>query len=451
MRGGLHGCARSVNEITVEEIAHAQIRSETVVNESPSRLLTLLLLGLAAWAGSYARFALSPLQEAMRAALGLTDNQVAVLQGPAIAVAVIVGSIPLGLLVDRYSRVRLLAAFLTLNLAGCVLTTLSSSFVILILARSVVGLMAVAALIAIPSLVADLYRPEQRGRASIVVSGGSDLGSPAAFAIGGALLVTHGSDPDGWRWSMLVMTGPALLVVILLVLGLREPPRTDLITRNPSIRAAIGELWRYRRVITPLLAARCMVWLADGATIIWSAPFFTRRFGLAPDRIGAIMATVLLAAGLAAPIAGGFLADVCQRSGGPRRTMLALTGLALLSVPASLFAFGIATAPLLTAVLLVAFVTLGFMTNMTGGILATIVIPNEVRGSYLSVSMVVGCFFGIAVAPLLVSALSGVLGGSEMIGDALAIVCVSASAVGAVIFALGSRAFPRASAGKHAR
>jgi MFS family permease len=430
----------------VQEIAQASTRSETVVDGSPSRLLTLLLLGLAAWAGSYARFALSPLQEAMRAALGLTDNQIAVAQGPAIAVAIMAGSIPLGLLVDRYSRVRLLAGFVMLNLAGSVLTAVSSDFFVLLVARCLVGLMAVAALIAIPSLVADLYAPEQRGRASIAVSGGSDLGSPAAFAIGGALLATHGADPDGWRWSMFVMTAPALLVVILLLLTLKEPPRTDQVTKNPPIRVAIAKLWRYRAVITPLLAARCMVWLADGATIIWGAPFFTRRFDLPPDRIGAIMAAVLLAAGLAAPVAGGFLADVCQRSGGPRCTMLALSGLALLSLPASLLAFGVADAPLVAGGLLVAFVTLGFMTNMTGGILATIVIPNEVRGTYLSVSMVVGCFFGIAVAPLLVSALSGAFGGPEMIGKALAVVCVGASAVGAVIFALGSRAFPRSAA-----
>src|SRR5262245_38698972 len=81
----------------------------------PPRILQLSLLTLAALAGSYARITLGPLQETMRLALGLSDNHMAVLQGPALALPMVIAAIPLGLLIDRYSRVRLLFVLTALS------------------------------------------------------------------------------------------------------------------------------------------------------------------------------------------------------------------------------------------------------------------------------------------------------------------------------------------------
>lgn len=408
-----------------------------------SRIYQLLLITIAVWAGVYARVALGPLQETMRGALGLTDHQVALLQGPAIALSVMIGAIPVGLLIDRYPRVRLLIGFVVLELLGSAVTVVAPNFVVLFAARSLVGLSAIASLIAAFSLIADLYGPSQRGRGTMVVAGGADFAQPAAFAFGGVLLVTYGVSGDGWRWALLWMTVPPLALATLLTLGLREPPRTGLVIKNPPVRAAFSELWRYRAMVVPLLAARCMVWVADGATVIWAAPFLQRRFDLPPDRVGTIMATVMLVAGLPATISAGLLADLCHRAGGPRRTMQALGAVALLSLPASLF--GLTTDVLWASVMLAAFITLGFIANITGAALSTIVIPNEIRGTYLSLSMVVGSFFGVALAPMLVSVLSDSLGGPQMVGKALATICVISSALGTATFMFGSRYFPRAS------
>lgn len=406
---------------------------------SKHRAMYLLLLALAVWAGGYARVAVGPLQEAMGAALALSDNQIALLQGPAIAMSVMLGSIPIGLLIDRYCRVRLLLAFVAMDLAGSILTALAASFLVLFVARSLVGLASIASVITAYSLIADLYAPAQRGRATMIVSSG-ELASPVAFALGGALLVAYGTSAEAWRSAMLWMTVPPLILVTALMVRLREPPRSGVIVRGVSVSASFQELWRYRTLVAPLLVGRCMVWIADGATVIWAAPFLARRFHLAPDRVGAIMATVLLVAGIVATIAGGFLADLCQRAGGPRRTLSALSVAAIASVPASLF--GVAPNAGIASVLLVAFITLGFITNIAGATLSTIVVPNEVRAMCLSATMVVGSFCGIAVAPLLVSSLAGALGGPLAIGEALAIVCAGASALGAATLLYGRRYFP---------
>jgi len=94
-----------------------------VIEDTPKSLLSagraaligtwvqMLLLTIAAMAGSYARVTFGPLQEAIRTTLQLTDNQIAVLQGLALAVPLMVLTIPLGLAIDRYSRIRLILAF----------------------------------------------------------------------------------------------------------------------------------------------------------------------------------------------------------------------------------------------------------------------------------------------------------------------------------------------------
>lgn len=402
--------------------------------------MNLLLIGAAVWAGGYARVAIYPVQETMRTALGMSDHGIALIQGPAIAVSVMAGSIPLGMLIDRYSRVRLLFVFLLLCLFGSVLTALTSDLIVLCIARSAVALGEIASLIAVFSLIGDSYEPEQRGRASMI-AGLGELGSPIAFAIGGSLLVTYASDPDGWRWAMLWMSVPPLALVTLLVLTMREPPRTGVVTDNPAPRAALAQLWRYRPIVVPLLLGRCMIWVADGATVVWAAPFFARRFDLPPDRIGAIMATVLLIAGLVSTVLGGFVTDYCHAKGGPRATMLAMAALSVLGVFTGLFA--LMPSALLASTLLVIFITSGFTVNGIGAAVAIVVVPNEVRGTYVSVTMVMGSLFGLAIAPVLISSLCDALGGPSKITGALAITCFLASLLAMAIFGAGSRHFSR--------
>ncbi len=78
-----------------------------------------------------------------------------------------------------------------------------------------------------------------------------------------------------------------------------------------------------------------------------------------------------------------------------------------------------------------------------GVTLFTIVVPNEVRGLCLSISAATNSLFGVALAPVFVSVLSGLIGGPSMIGTALTLVCVTASLFGAATFAFGRRCFPR--------
>ena len=403
------------------------------------RVVQLLLLAVAVWGVTYARFALGPLQEAMRLNLLLSDNAMAWLQGAALAVPMALGAIPFGILVDRCSRARLFPLFTSMSLVATALSAWAPSLAVLFAARAVAGLALAAVLVSAYSIVADLYPPAQRGRATMLVAVGEIAGAPAAFALGGMLLTMHARGPEDWRTALLWMS-TALVPVVVLMFAVREPARTGLVVRSPALRDVWFELWQFRGVLVPLFLARTMVWVSDGAVLTWAAPAFARRYKLPSDRIGAMLGLILLISGLLGPVLGGPVADLCQRTGGPRRTAAALGLLALLCVPASFFA--IMPSATSASWLLGALLTLGYTIGTAAITLGTIVIPGEVRGLYLALTITLAAFFFIGLAPLAVSGLAGELGGPEKINAALAVVCTTTSILGAAIFFFTRRYFP---------
>lgn len=397
-----------------------------------TRFLPIALLTLAYTSAYYARTALSPLQETVGAALALTDNEMAMLQGPALGLAMAAG-IPLGALVDRLSRTRLLMGLSVILLVGSVMTAQAQGFGSLFTARLLTGLAVNGISIAVISLLADLYLPAQRGRATMVVALGAIGGMSAAFALGGALLAT-----EGWRHAMLLLSAPLLALVIAMPM-LREPARTGVSKAKQSVPEICAALWQYRSTIGPLSVGFIMVGIADGAALVWAAPTLSRHFGLGPERVGAIMAGVLLFAGVLGPIAGGSVADLGQRAGGPHRTVIALTILLALTIPAGLFAA--APGVISTTALLALFLTLGAAFNVATQALATIIVPNELRGVCVAFLLATSGLLAFGVAPVLVSGLAGFMGGAASIGAALAVVCAVAGVAGVVVFAFCARSF----------
>jgi MFS family permease len=403
------------------------------------RRLQLALLALALAAANFARTAMSPLQEQVRSALSLTDPQIAMLQGPALALPLILASVPIGFLMDRYSRARLVAGFAVSAWMGSALTALAPNFLWLFAARSLVGVSACAVSIGVLSLVADHYAPAERGRANMVVATAEVGGASAAFAVGGALLGLLGEAGPRWPRTMLWTSAPLAMVAVLM-LALRDTRRREFGPESSTLGRSLGRLWRYRATIAPLIAAKILVVTAYGAAVIWASPALSRRFAEPAERVGALMATALLIAGLLGPIAGGYVADFSQRRGGPVRTLLVLSGLALVSVPAGCFALSRSMA--IASASLIAFLTLVSMIGVIEMTLTTVVIPNELRGLCLSVMVTVSLVFGIGLAPLVVSMLSGALGGPTTLALALTLVCTATGMVGSVIFWLARPLFP---------
>ena len=356
------------------------------------------------------------------------------------ALPIIFGAIPFGLLIDRYSRARLLFLFAISNVIGSLLTAAVTEFHTLLIARSLVGLTSTTTQVAACSMLSDLCPPSRRGRATMAIAVGQYAGVSAAFALGGLLLRYLPSGASSWRTAMYVLAIPMTLAA-LAILAMREPARLGVQISRPAIGDVGKELWRYKRVIVPLVLALTAAEMGVGSVFVWAGPSLARSFGLTPDHIGEIMALAMIVTGVLGPVAGGSLADACHRLGGPRKTVLALGTLALISAPLGLFA-QTPSATIASSLLVVFLITVS-AALVAGNTLFTIVIPNELRGLCISILGSVTTLFSSGVAPVAISLLSEQLGGSTMIGKSLSLVCGGMCLISAACFALSARCIDR--------
>lgn len=400
------------------------------------RVTALAMLSFVAAGGGYARAALSPVQEAAAAALTLTDHQVAVIQGPAIGLPLALATIPLGVLVDRYSRARLLLALAVMQLTGTLLTAGALGFGTLLIGRGLAGFAGLAIFPVTLSIACDLYSADRRGRATMVISVAQVIGSAAAFLSGGWLLTFDGDKADAWRTTLLYMSVP-LVAVAMIALALPEPHRVKQQERSRPVAQYLEDVWRLRAILTPIILGLVMMEIGIGSILIWAGPALMRLFRLGPGPVGTVLALGILVSGCIGPVVGGLLADRCQQAAGPRRTLLVLSALSFMCAPVGLIAY---TSSLAAAgAVLFAALTLMIGIAVMGTSLFTIIIPESARGFFLSVLVAANVLFALGLAPLLVSALSAALGGANQLSVALTDVLMIAALVAGVAFVCGRR------------
>ena len=385
----------------------------------------ILVLALAVTAGATMRTVFSPLQEAVKASMGLSDVQISLIQGLAMAAPMALIALPLGWLTDRTNRMRILLVLSILWTAGMALTAFAQDFTVLFLARMLAGTAGNFVVPVAISVAADLCMPERRGRSLLLLSLGNVTGAALAFAIGGALLgaaveqhtpALLGLEP--WReTSLWFAIASAILILPLLIL--REPARHEVEQVNAPIRAIASALWRRRGFLVPLFIGQVGVVMADMAATVWAAPVLERDYGLTPAEFGGWMGGGLLLAGLVGSVIGGFSADWGQKLARRGGILTGAVIAAVLAIPASLY-------PIMpsTALFGVAFTLLMVAGTVAGLITATaiaVLIPNEERGLCLGAFMILGALIGIGIAPLVVTLTSQAMGGESQLAMSLAV------------------------------
>ena len=368
------------------------------------------LITLTMFTGTAARYVLSPMQELVRTDLGLGDNQMALLQGMAIALPTALMSIPLGRLVDRANRARLLLILALVCTAGSVLAAFAQDFATLFIARMLVGASVVAAQPAGISLVADLADASQRGRMITLISLGQAFGGALAYVLAGKLLpwlptlLPASSSLAAlapWRLVTLVFS-VAVLAGAATLLFMREPPRLEAgAAQGGKLREALRELWTYRNFLVPLVIGMVTVGMADAAALIWAVPVLTRNFHQTPADFGTWMGLLNLGSNVVGAVLGGLVADLGQRKRGRAGVLLGAVIGAAVSVPAALFPI-MPTVPGF-AVLMGLLLTAGACTSIAATSAIAVILPNELRGICFSLLVAVIGLAAYGAAPLLVS------------------------------------------------
>lgn len=411
-------------------------------------IFPLMILSLSMVSGFTLMQSFGIMAESAKAELGLSDMALGTVQGVAAAVPLVLLSIPIGILVDRGNRVRLLILMAGAWTLGTVVTAAAPSAAVLFVGRMLTGIGTTGALTAVLSLSADLCLPDQRGRAMLINTLGKQLGIAAGFAFAGALLGWFGGlggpvwfgDIAPWRsaqWSLAVLSG----LLILPLFFLREPARHEVeqSTRAP-FKVVAGELWSRRAFLVPLFIGQTSVVMADAAAGIWASPVLERIYGLKPDEFGSWLGAIILVTGILGAILGGLAADWGKKSGRQGGLLYGAVAAAVVGVPAALFPI----MPSVTgfAALIFLLILAGTVTGLITSVALTVLLPNELRGLSIGAFIAIAGLIGFGIAPTLVTLISSALGGEAMLANALAIVGVAVGLVSVVGFLLAVRHAP---------
>lgn len=181
-------------------------------------LLTMLLVVCAI---NYAdRSVVGAVAEPLRRDLGLNDLQLGLLQGLAFAMLYSVLGIPVARLAERRNRIRLIAVATTLWSAMTVFCGAAANFTQLLLMRVGVGVGEAGFMAPASSLIGDHFPREKRAMATSIMMLGVPFGAFIGAVAGGIIAQTL-----GWRWAFVIMGAPGVIVALIFLFTLKEPPR----------------------------------------------------------------------------------------------------------------------------------------------------------------------------------------------------------------------------------
>jgi MFS family permease len=158
------------------------------------------------------------------------------------------------------------------------------------------------------------------------------------------------------------------------------------------------------------------------------------------------MGALLFATGIGGAVLGAFSADLGHKSGRKGGILLGAVIAAGVGIPAALFPLSPVVPGFAVAIGLL--MLCGTITGLVTSVALTVLIPNELRGLCIGAFIAIAGLIGFGLAPALVAAVSGLLGGESQLGPALAIVGVTVSSVSFVAFLVAMRRAPASAVAK---
>ncbi|MBN8819945.1 MAG: MFS transporter [Sphingomonas sp.] len=337
---------------------------------------------------------------------GASDTALGLVSGLAFVLLYTLLGIPIAWLADRWNRRNIIGIGLAFWSLMTVLTGYVSAIWQLAVARFLMGAGEACGLAPSNSILGDLFHPQRRPLAMAIFGTANSIAFIVFFPIAGWIAQHH-----GWRAMFIAMGLPGLLVAALLFLTVKEPARTALREKTPSMSfgSVVSE-------IGVLLRDPCYFWLFMGVTLMganvwaagaWTPTFFTRIHGMTVSEIAGTIGPIRGVIGAAGVLCGGLLID--RMPAGRPGWRIAAPAIACMLV-------GPAEAVFLLAhdywVWFLAFATASFVTLIhQGPIFAATVNIVDARRRTLAIAMLLfgAGFIGNAVGPSAVGIMNDAL------------------------------------------
>lgn len=401
------------------------------------------MLSLVYLCGTLDRIVISLLVEPIKTDLGITDMQVSLLQGVAFMLVFSIAGIPMGVLVDRMRRTRLLAAGIGIWSLMTGLCGLANSFAMLFLARAGVGIGEAVLTPAGYSLISDAFDKRRLGLALGIFTMGGSIGTGLSLVLGGYVIGVLGQHGNfhvpllgrlhPWQLTFVLLALPG--VVLALVMALMPDPGRRLQAMAASGPPS-GELARFYRDNRAMIVRHHVATGLTSLTLLgaysWIAPFFARVHGWSPADIGFAAGIVSIVGAPVGLLGGGALGDWLLRHGAHMRLLVCAASVAAGMLCALLYP--LVADPALSIGLFGMMAMLATVPVGVGNAALQHVVPGAIRGRvsaiyYFSISMI-----GMA-GPTLIAAVSDIFFPFPRgIGYATALVLPAALAIATLLW-----------------
>ncbi len=269
-------------------------------------------------------------------AFNLSDSQYGFLNGPPFAIFYAAMGIPIAMAADRYNRVVIIAICIAIWSVMAALCGFATSFMFLLMARIGVAIGEAGGTPPANSIIGDYFAPRNRTGALGIYATGVTIGGALSNAFGGPIAaglsgaavlgwlssmgwtsaanVLDWSQVEGWRIAFVVIGAPGLLVSLLVLLTVQEPPRGYSDAPGTVRRQQAGFIETLRE-----LSGKWAFWsMALGAALTalvgyglagFQAPMAQRVHGIPPGEFALGFGVPLALSSAVGTFLGGFLAE----------------------------------------------------------------------------------------------------------------------------------------------
>ena len=404
------------------------------------------------------RQVLNLLVEPIQQDLNLTDTQISLLQGLAFVVTYVALSVPIGRMVDRFNRLRIMIGGILVWSVTTIACGLSRNFTQLMFARMGVGAGEATLTPAAWSVLADYFHPDRLSRPMSVYLMGPYIGAGIAMIAGAQVLdwtrtveqisLPLVGDLAPWQFTFIAVGLPGA-VIALLFATLREPERRGRAEPGvvPAWSVVIAYLRQNWRLYLPLHIGIPFIVVMLYGLQSWVPTILVRVFEMDLADAGRQYGVVALLAGSAGVLTGP-VAERFLRRRGDTVAPLRVAMIGALSATACLTALPFCTS---AGTALTVIAGASFSVTLPLALASTVmqtVTPNEMRGVVNGLYVVTTNVLGLALGPTLVAATTDfIFDDPQAVARSLAVVSLIVGPAAVLVIWTGFSAYRGASKG----
>jgi MFS family permease len=304
----------------------------------------------------------------------------------------------MGPLSVRFSRKRVIVVGALVWSVATLLTAFTKNFNELLIRHTLVGIGEASFVILSPTLVADMFPVEKRGRVMGVFYLAIPVGTALGYLLGGFMGPKY-----GWRAPFYVGAAPGVLLALLLLL-IPEPPlgQFDPPESKAPERDTLKSLLHNPAFLTATLGMAMMTF-ALGGLQVWMPTFLHRVHGYSLGKASLVFGLSTLINGLFASLAGGWISDRLLRRTKSAHYLVSAVSLGL-GIPAMCVALFASGRPMVVGIFVAEF----FLLLNTGPLNAAVIssVGPHVRAAALAANIFIFHLLGDVPSSALIGYLS---------------------------------------------